>query len=55
MKYLAGMSHDISLSCITGNRVKVLLKGYLGSNITANKTKLADTFSTDPSRVNGVD
>ena len=55
MKYLQGLSHDTKpLSCSMGNRDKVLLKGQLSINVTPNMTRSADSFSTVPSRVNGV-
>ena len=56
MKYLPGLSHDTKpLSCCTGNRAKVLLKGHLNIKRHPNMTRSADSFSTVPPRVNGVD
>ena len=49
------LSHDTKpLSCSTGNKAKVLLKGHLSIKRYPNITRSADSFRTVPSWVDGV-
>ena len=43
-----------SIRSYSGNRVKMLLEGYLGINVTPNIPSSSDSFSRVPPIVNGV-
>ena len=56
MEYSPGLPHDNkSLRNCSGNRVKMILKCILESNVTPNISRSSDSFSTVPPIVNGLE